>query len=344
MKKTSFVSVWLVAVALLVLGSQAALVKAESLVLYHSWSREEVEPILNRFKEIYPDELTIDSFRAPGEELLTTIELELRARRPQWDVVLLNDAQIWSLNDRHDPFEPYAPEGVDQMLIPQDEQQLLIPFSMNFYVFEYNTQHISEEEVPKSWQEFVDSKWTDMISVADVRSSAAIHTVFWYLVDYLSQESDAYGWSWFKALDELNPRLVASHGTIRDLVITGERPLGLQVYNNAIRDVMSGEPVSFVYPEEGTPVALTLLGIKKNTANMNAAKAFVDFMVSEEGQRLMVEYIGNVPVRKGITVGDASVLPPIPQGYPLIPVNVEELTADDREEFMRRYTSGEWGD
>ncbi|MDC1541961.1 extracellular solute-binding protein, partial [Candidatus Pseudothioglobus singularis] len=60
-----------------------------------------------------------------------------------------------------------------------------------------------------------------------------------------------------------------------------------------------GSPVEIVYPEEGVPVITEPIGIMKDTDQEEAAKAFVDFVLSEEGQQLQAE-IGYTPIREGV--------------------------------------------
>jgi iron(III) transport system substrate-binding protein len=60
-----------------------------------------------------------------------------------------------------------------------------------------------------------------------------------------------------------------------------------------------GSPVELVYPKEGVPVITEPVGIMNNTDNEPAAKAFVDFVLSEKGQELAVE-LGYTPIREGM--------------------------------------------
>ena len=67
----------------------------------------------------------------------------------------------------------------------------------------------------------------------------------------------------------------------------------------AARAKTEGSPVELVYPEEGVPVITEPVGIMANTENEEASKAFVDFILSEEGQQLASEQ-GYTPIREGV--------------------------------------------
>ncbi len=87
---------------------------------------------------------------------------------------------------------------------------------------------------------------------------------------------------------------------------SGERPYGIIVEYLAIRAKQEGSPIDIVYPKEGVPVITEPVGIVKSTQNLEAAQAFVDFLLSREGQELAAE-MGYMPLR-------ADVAPPA--GFP----------------------------
>jgi iron(III) transport system substrate-binding protein len=73
-----------------------------------------------------------------------------------------------------------------------------------------------------------------------------------------------------------------------------------------IREKAKGAPVEFVFPKEGVSAVSEPVAILKTSANPTAAKAFVDFILSDEGQDLARRQ-GYVP---------ALPTTPLPAGYP----------------------------
>ncbi len=55
-----------------------------------------------------------------------------------------------------------------------------------------------------------------------------------------------------------------------------------------IREKAKGAPVEFVFPKEGVSAVTEPVAILSTAKNAEAAKAFVDFLLSEEGQKLAV--------------------------------------------------------
>jgi iron(III) transport system substrate-binding protein len=74
-------------------------------------------------------------------------------------------------------------------------------------------------------------------------------------------------------------------------VAQGERPVMVDgAEASALQLIASGAPIVLVYPTEGTP-AVTLNGaLMKQAPHPNAARLFMNFMYSREGQQIFVDY------------------------------------------------------
>jgi iron(III) transport system substrate-binding protein len=60
-----------------------------------------------------------------------------------------------------------------------------------------------------------------------------------------------------------------------------------------------GSPIAFVFPKEGVPAVTEPVAMLRTSQNKDAARAFIDFLLSDEGQRLAVSQ-GYVPAKTGI--------------------------------------------
>jgi iron(III) transport system substrate-binding protein len=73
-----------------------------------------------------------------------------------------------------------------------------------------------------------------------------------------------------------------------------------------IRNKLDGAPVAFVFPEEGVSAVTEPAAILSTAQNPAAAKAFIDFLLSPEGQQLAADQ-GYLPAHPDITP---------PEGFP----------------------------
>lgn len=276
-----------------------AVAEEMELTVYYGATLDQMTPVLNAFQEKYPG-IKLKSYRAANEELAATMEMETRSGNPQFDVVVQGNGPVITLQRKYDCFKPYtcaSEEAIAQSL--KDPDGIMTPVGTGFYVIIYNTNMVSAQEAPKSFKDLMDPKWENAIVMADPTSSSSIYTLIWMMTQYLDPE--IYGWNFFERLQELNLNYVASHGTIGELVSMGERKVGIQVMATAGTSLKKGDPIAIVYPEEGMPSEVNVAAIRKDTPNEEAAALFIDFLLSEEGQKMVADNLGWIPVRTDLT-------------------------------------------
>lgn len=328
MKTTISLAALAIALAVTPLAAQEG-----PLRIYSAYPDEHMKALVDGFSAKYPG-VDVQVAVQPGEQLLSTIELELRAGRPQADVVGLNQASVASLQERHSAFAAYAPQGIDGVR-PEvlDPSGTSVPACVNIYLIQYNTNSISADEAPTTWTGLLDPRWKDQIAIADPASSQSIHSFLWFISEHLAGEGGDYGWTYFEKLAANAPRLERSHGTIRDMTASGERPIAVQLLANAQTSANRGDPTSLVWPSEGSPGEISSFAMFEAAANKPAAQAWLDYLVSPEAQALMPNALGCAPVRNdvdytfpdGTAVGDVK----------LVPVDAEFIAAERESQIAK---------
>ncbi len=310
---------------------------AGELNVYYGTSRDLFEPVIQAFAASRPD-IKVSSYRAPTEELMATIELEIKAGKPRADVIVIVASQLFGLQQQHKALQNYVPKDLEKVKKElRDPEGYLIPTGVNLSLIQYNTKRITGADIPKKFTDLLNPKWNNQIVMTDPRNSASAHTHIWFLTKYMVDTAGEppYGWSFYKELRKLNVKNVASHGTVRAMVQTGERPLGIQMLNDAIKSVSAGEPAAFVLAQEGSAAEISAAGIVKASRNQQEAKAFVDFLLTEKGQDLIAKLAGYVPVR-------ADMAYKFPDGrsladFKIVPVDLAYNSPAKREEHMQKF-------
>ncbi len=294
MKKLSLVTALVLLMSSMLFGMPAMAEEME-LTVYYGATLEQMTPVLDAFSAKYPN-VKIKSYRAANEELSATMDMEVRSGNPQFDVAVQGNGPIITLANKYDCFQPFTSEANE--VIPAgllDAKGAMTPVGTGFYVIIYNTNMVTAEEAPKSFKDLLDPKWESKVVMADPKSSSSIYTFIWLMTQKLDQNE--YGWNYFEQLQKLNVNYVASHGTIGELVAMGERAVGIQVMATAGTSLKKGDPIAIVYPEEGMPSEVNVAAIRKDTPNKAAAELFVNFLLSQEGQNLVAQNLGWIPVR-----------------------------------------------
>lgn len=188
------------------------------------------------------------------------------------------------------------------------------PFALangRYAVVVYNTRFVPAEEAPKGWDDLLDPKWRGRVVIGDPLLCSAAFAIVCGLV-----QSNGFDWDYIRALRENEVMLAATAGKVAEVVASGEAWAGICVHDAALRMINRArkrglEPVlGIVWPEEGAipiprPVAI-VRDEERPEEDTALAKAFLDFVLSPEGQRIAAKY-GFIPVRADV---------PAPEGIP----------------------------
>lgn len=125
-------------------------------------------------------------------------------------------------------------------------------------------------------------------------------------------ESDA-SWDYVNALvKQLDGISIGSSSQVAKDVAAGEYTVGLTYEPLSLNFVRSGAPVEIVYPAEGAAFLPATIQLIKGGPNPEAGKAFIDFVISMEGQTIIAEQTAGRPLRDGVTKPGVPALSEIP--------------------------------
>src|SRR5262249_34562686 len=96
----------------------------------------------------------------------------------------------------------------------------------------------------------------------------------------------AEGWGFYERLKSGGAIASSGNGDVLRQVAGGEKLFGMVVDFMAIREKAKGAPIAFVFPKEGVSAIGEPVAILKSTKNPAAARAFVAFLLSRDGQEL----------------------------------------------------------
>lgn len=259
---------------------------------YTSQPDSDAAALVKEFNKVYPD-VEVEVFRSGTEEVMSKIAAEHKAGDIQADVLLAADAVTFETLKEDDLLLSY--ESHESKNIPKefvDEDHMYTGTKVMATVLAVNTNEV--DQMPASWNVLTetDSKGK-AIMPSPLYSGAAA-----YNVGVFSRQQH-FGWEFFEDLHANEMTIVQGNGAVLQAVAGGEKAYGMVVDYLVARAKQEGSPVEIVYPEEGVPVITEPIGIMKNTDNGDAAKAFVDFVLSEKGQTLSAE-LGYTPIRDGV--------------------------------------------
>lgn len=242
--------------------------------------------------------ITVNVVAAGTGELLKRIEAE--AGNPQCDVMWGGGAESLAAYSKY--FQAFTP--TEDSVIPanhKDPNHMWVGDSPLPMVIMYNKKLVSEADVPKSWGNLLDPKWKGKIAYADPAKSGSSYTILATMVTAYGKD-DGKGWDFIKKfVANLDGKVLASSSGVYKGVADGEYSVGLTLEKNAQEYVKAGSNVGFIYPSEGTSAVPDGVCLIKGSKNIENAKAFMNFVLSKENQKMMGEKYNRRPVRTDLT-------------------------------------------
>lgn len=262
-----------------------AAAKAEGgLTLYTSIAQSDIAPLLNAFHAKYG--IDVEVWRASGDTILHRIIEEQRAGRYDVDSVHVSASELEILQ-REALLQPVASPDIPDLIpgsVPGHGEWISTLYSL--WVQAYNTNLLDGGTLPKHYQDLLDPQWQDKLGIE-------IEDVDWFAAVIKSMGEDK-GVDYFKTLKAGNGVSVRKgHSLLNNLVIAGEVPLGLTLYNYMPAQAKEkGAPVNWFTIQPAFARA-NGIAVTRNARHPNAAALFTDFML-EDGQAILAS-LGYVP-------------------------------------------------
>ena len=184
---------------------------------------------------------------------------------------------------------------------------------------------------PKTWEDLLNPAYKGEIVLTN---PAASSTAYLFVQNQLQRLGWEKGWEYLLTLAPLVGQFPDSGSAPAKLIGTGEYALGVSYIHAVVKYKSEGFNVVCVAPPQ-TVGDVDCISIMKNTKNLEAAKKFVDFMLSKEAQELMSSIDFTIPVNpeaKGVE-GSVSV-----ESLDLINYDVEKASVQ-KDEVLNKWTS-----
>ncbi len=249
--------------------------KAEGHLFFYSVNFSETEQIwIAAFNKRFPS-IKVELTRAPGGQLITRIRSEYAAGKLAADVIDYSDrGHLLTMLDMYQEFRP--PNAAAYQPASITDPNKLWPRTTTGWCIAHNTELV--QDPPKSFMDLTDPKWKGG-KIAQVIAGGGGPT--WNRALFERQVLGADYWSRVAANQ---PQLYPSGAPATDAIIRGEALVGAQQTNIVIPRMKEGAPIRCLMPPEGTPLTSYGAGIPKTAVNVNAARLFLNWSLSREGQ------------------------------------------------------------
>ena len=277
-------AVLLTAAMLLSLASFASAEGASGKVmLYSSMQEAQLQAIEQAFEAKYPG-VDMEYYYAGGGKLVTKMTTEAQdGGQIASDLVWLGDPSDYEVFKKNGWLEPYVSPETDHIAKEYMDPEgyytagRLVTMGIAWFI------GVDEADAPKTWNDLLDPKWQNQFIMTD--PSQASTTKYWMAA---MMQSEKYGPEFFKKLRENGVELESGTTATHNRVADASYQVGICLDYVSANLIAEGSPMAFHYTTEDVITMTSPVAIIKGCANPDNAKLLMDFILSKEGQEVLV--------------------------------------------------------
>jgi ABC-type Fe3+ transport system substrate-binding protein len=247
-----------------------------------------VRPVKVAFEKEYPF-LQVEYFRGNTERVVQKAVSEYQAKH--YEVDILDGTTSPTLAQKAGIMQRFlSPSLAEYPAELKDAQGIWGATNLYFLTLGYNTRMVKPNEVPKTLDDLLNPRWKGNMIWSTSRGSGAPMMIGNILLSMGPEAGKAY---LLKLAKQNIAKSTASNRQILDLVIAGEQPLALHIFNHhAYISRKAGAPVDW-QPIEPVTATLNNAGLTKSAPHPHAAMLLLDFLFSKKGQKVFqdVDYL-----------------------------------------------------
>ena len=251
-------------------------------MLYSSMQEDQLMAIKEGFEKKYPG-VTMEYYFAGTSKVVTKISTEAQAGHVDADVIWVGDAADYVSFKEEGILQQYSsPEaaGLDPNYI--DAEGYYTAARLVGVGIAYNTVTVKPEDAPKTWNDLLDPKWKDQIVMSDPGTAGT--TKYWMNAMMCS---DKYGADYMQKLKDNGCLLESGTTATHNQLAAQAYQVGVCLDYVTANLVAEGSPIAFLYPEDTVSIA-SPIGLVKDCNNEENGKLLYDFILSKEGQEILV--------------------------------------------------------
>jgi len=270
------------------------------LMVYTSATQEDIAAINTAFEKKYG--VKVKTWRAGADKVLQRVVTEAQGNRFDVDVLEAGTPSLEAMSREKLLTAVKSPHHADLLAGAVPTHREWAGSRLNVFVHAYNTKLVNKADLPKTYQDLLDPKWKGKLGI-----EASDDDWFANVVRGLGEEA---GIKLFRNIVATNGMSVRKgHTLLTNMVASGEVPFALTVYNFTAEQLkQKGAPLDWYVMSPAVGRA-NGVAVARRAVRPHAALLYYDFMLSEEGQKILVDRdfvptskklpspLGNIPLK-----------------------------------------------
>ena len=273
--------------ALIMVLSMASVAMAEpsgKVMLYSSMQEAQLQAIEQAFEAKYPG-VDMEYYYAGGGKLVTKMTTEAQdGGQIACDVVWLGDPSDYESFKANGWLMPYVSPETDHIAKEYiDAEGYYTAGRLVTMGIAWNIGLVDEADAPKTWEDLLDPKWNNQIIMTDPAQAST--TKYWMAA---MMQSEKYGPAFFEKLRENGVELESGTTATHNRVADASYMVGICLDYVSANLIAEGSPMAFHYTTEDVITMTSPVAMIKGCANEDNGKLLMDFILSKEGQEVLV--------------------------------------------------------
>lgn len=269
---------------------------SKKVVIYMSLYKDSAEKITQKLNQKFP-EYNIEYLSAGTGVLQTKLSAEADTGKFSCDMLIVAEPS-YAINLKERGYlEPININNKDKLLFDYDKDGYWYPFRALNMVLAYNKDKINDMTMlPNTFEGLADEKFKNYVSIPDAKISGTAQALYNILLE-------RYGEEYLLKLSKLKPVIESGLNPITKLE-TGEMKLIIALEDAILKKKAEGSSLEIIYPEDlsllvPSPI-MTMKSEMSANNNIEACKSITEYLLSEEGQKLIVDELFVQPVISGV--------------------------------------------
>lgn len=301
MLKSRYLPLLLGAFFLFGCGSSDEAANDDRVVVYSPHGKELVDDFAKRFEAANPG-VRVQWLDMGSQDALDRVRSE--KSNPQADIWWGAPSDLFMNAAEEGLLQTYQPSWSEQ--IESSQRDSLHRWYGNFFtpeVITFNSQVLTRDAAPQDWDDLLDPKWQDKITIRYPLASGTMRAIFSAMIwrYYRETGSPEKGYEWLRQLDA-NTKSYPANPTLMYLQIARQEAL-ITLWNMPdieLQKQVYKYPFDYVVPKSGTPVLVEGLAIVANCRHPEWARKFYEFITTPESFIIQAEKYFRIPTRKDI--------------------------------------------
>jgi iron(III) transport system substrate-binding protein len=270
------------------------------LTIYSPHGRDHLTLMERDFERLHP-EIDVRWLDLGSQEVLDRLRLE--RVNPQADVWFGGPTTLFQRGVAESLLTPYRPTWagvVDSGGIGAGD--MYYPVYRTPAIIAYNNAAVPDSAAPRDWEDVLAPRWHQKVLIRDPVASGTMRAIWGMIIERgLRLTSDtAWGMAWLRRLDGQTRTYALSPALLDAKLARQEGLVTLWDLPDILISRSKGMPFGYVFPRSGTPVIDDAIALVKGSRHPEAARQFIEYAGSVEGQLLAAERVFRLPARRDL--------------------------------------------